>query len=170
MNRKHNIPKDQGFKVPDVYFTSSKMSILDQVSLEKRLSHRSGGGFEVPENYFKTSKVSTLDTLSRKRTSTPTKGKLITFKPYFSAGLAIAASLLLLVAITYFKNDTVNNTLDYSLAADYLESSEELEDIQFEEWLSMDDIESLEKELSFEETSAIEYLQDRTSIYDHYID
>lgn len=170
MKEKKNIPKKEGFTSPDGYFLSSKECILATISLEKEIAQPSTSGFEVPQDYFKESKAGILHKLSRKRATVKETSTLKKLTPYLSIGLGIAASLLLFVSIltTNSKPEEVN--LDDTLVAHYFETDGDLEDIQFEEWLSLEDIESLEGELSFEETATLDYLQNRTTTFDLYTD
>lgn len=170
MKEINNIPKHQGFTTPDAYFSSNRERLLVAIALEKEVSPATAAGFEVPDGYFKEHKEKVLQTLSRKRTPTQKTSTLKKLSPYLYTGMAIAASLLLLVSILNINTETAESDLEYALVADYFETDEDLEDIQFEEWLSIEDIESLEQELSFEDTATLDYLEDRTTTFDLYTD
>lgn len=97
-NKTHNI-KNTGFKVPEGYFDSLEDQIMNQV----KLSEVDDAGFKIPDDYLDSIEDSVFNTISQEKTT-----KVI---PLFSKRnilyiSGIAATILLLLNLSIFKNDS----------------------------------------------------------------
>jgi hypothetical protein len=171
----NNIPSKRGFKVPQDYFDTSREVILDNITLEASLSSSSNERYDIPDGYFENSKNEMLATLSRKleEESTPaqkTATKVISLKSYYYSIAGVAAALLLLASIVWSQVDTTAGIESIAIA-EYLDGEAgDLEQIEFADWLSDDDIDALHNDIALDESVIIDYLDDRTDSYHFYLD
>ncbi|WP_035337014.1 hypothetical protein [Dokdonia sp. PRO95] len=175
MKETNNIPSKRGFKVPQDYFDTSRDQILDDITLKATLSSSSNERYDTPDGYFENSKNEILATLSRKLEednipAQETGTKVITLKSYYYSMAGIAAALLLLVSIVWSQLDTTAGIESIAIA-EYLDSeASDLEQIEFADWLSDEDIDALQNDIALDESIIIDYLDDRTDSYHFYLD
>lgn len=174
----NNIPKDRGYTTPENYFKDSKERLLSQIALDEKLQNTVVPVFEVPEDYFDTSKERILDTLSRKRNEDATinlnaeasQTKVISLRKYLYPIAGIAAALLIMVSIFWTQVQSSSSEDLNSIAAYFDDDAADLEGIEFAEWLTEDDINDLQNDLALDESTIIDYLDERVDGFDLYID
>ncbi len=93
--KKNTIYNKEGFSVPNGYFKENKTAILK--STEPTITNKSKTdlGFSTPNKYFANSETTILKSVKPSNTSIFYK-----YKSTFKYGLAIAASILLLIVIS----------------------------------------------------------------------
>ncbi len=171
MTTKNNIPEERGFKTPPSYFITSKETILNSLKIES--STGKSRPFDIPENYFENQKIEMLDLLLRKRNEVKdienTQSKVISLNKYYYTLAGIAAAVLIFVSIYYTQyQNTPSQNFEMTSITNYLEDNTDLDGIDFADWLSEEDISTLQNDIALEDASIIEYLEDRTDSYDLY--
>lgn len=174
MKTKNNIPPKRGFDIPQDYFNTSREMILDQLDLDKNISSVKSSPYGVPDDYFAQSKVQILDAVfkdqNNKSPLASDKVKVIHLKTYFYSIAGVAAALLLLVSILWTQPD-ITSTIESSDIAAYIgNETGNLENIEFEDWLTNDDIDALQNNIALDDSVIIDYLDDHTDSYHFYID
>lgn len=136
-NKLHNI-KDTGYKVPEDYFTSFEDTILSEVKLRTSISQ---SGFEVPDTYFELleDKIS----LAVKPEQETKVIKLVTWRKA-SYAAAVAASLVLMVNIFFYKPINVTiNVLETASIENYI-INEEIETAEFASLFTQTDLQNVQ--------------------------
>ena len=175
MKETNNIPSTRGFKVPQDYFDTSREMILNEITLKAKESRLGNKRYDIPDGYFENSKNEMLATLSRKleEENSPaqtTATKVISLKSYYYSIAGVAAALLLLASIVWSQLDTTVEIESIAIAEYLDDESGDLEQIEFADWLSDDDIDALHNDIALDESAIIDYLDDRTDSYHFYLD
>ena len=175
MKETNNIPSTRGFKVPQDYFDTSREMILNEITLKAKESRLGNERYNIPDGYFENSKNEMLATLSRKleEENSPaqtTATKVISLKSYYYSIAGVAAALLLLASIVWSQLDTTVEIESIAIAEYLDDESGDLEQIEFADWLSDDDIDALHNDIALDESAIIDYLDDRTDSYHFYLD
>ena len=175
MKTTNNIPPKRGFRVPQDYFDNNREMILNEITLKAKESRLGNERYNIPDGYFENSKNEMLATLSRKleEENSPaqkTAVKVISLKNYYYSMAGVAAALLLLASIVWSQLDTTAGIESIAIA-EYLDGEAgDLEQIEFADWLSDDDIDALHNDIALDESAIIDYLDDRTDSYHFYLD
>lgn len=174
MKTKNNIPQERSFIEPDNYFEDSREKMTTRLAFENLVKNSSTVTFDVPDGYFEDSKKELLYTLSRKRIETnpsiAQETKVIPLRRNFYSIAGIAAALLFLISIWILSDVNTTQPLEGIEIVDYFNNTNvDIEEIDFADLLTDEDIEALQYNIAIEETDIIEYLEERTDSYDFYI-
>lgn|GEM_PF-1360874 len=176
MKKTNNIPSKRGFKVPQDYFDTNREEILYEITLRAKASGSKNKRFTVPNGYFEAFKVDMFDTLSQKHIKeeqivpTVVTPKMITLKSYYYLIAGVAAALLLLASIFWSQQGTTQGIESIAITEYLDDEASDLEEIEFADWLSDDDIDALQNDIALDESVIIDYLDDRTDSYHFYLD
>ena len=132
--RDNHLPHNNGFKVPEDYFNSFEERLNTRLYLDDKKSN----GFKTPDNYFENFKVN----LPQNETS-----KVIRFssKKTIIIITSIAATIALLLTLTFNTKQQNLNNLDSELLSAYVYDEIETEDLNlFLEDVSLNEADFLE--------------------------
>lgn len=91
--------KNKGFEVPERYFELSKKKLTEKVAKQH---DRNIPSYTLPNAYFEKSKIKILNNISKNTRKKTTVLSLLNYKHV----IGVAASLLLLLVISIFNNNT----------------------------------------------------------------
>ncbi|NER12013.1 hypothetical protein GWK08_01040 [Leptobacterium flavescens] len=174
MDKKKKYTEQEGFKVPEDYFTSFEDKLfagLEDASTDAK------DGFKVPKAYFESLEDRILDSIDKENNEEEVKViKLSSYKKYFYASIAVAAGLFLFFGTDLF---TIEATVPQTTVAEV--ENEDIDSFIDEGLLTLStyDISMLFEDVNLEDITVapeeiednalIEYLSDKLEDYDELI-